>query len=104
MKLSIALTLAALSGAAFAQQSPPPAHPYSQHPPTTATQEATPPAAPAMDLGQVFDRLNSSHTGKLTKSEAQAIPAVAANFDAADTNHDGYLSKEEFLAAFKAAQ
>jgi hypothetical protein len=57
-----------------------------------------------MDLGQIFDRLNSSHTGKMTKSEAQAHPAVAANFDAADANHDGVLTKEEFLAAFRPAQ
>jgi hypothetical protein len=40
----------------------------------------------------------------MTKSEAQAHPAVAANFDAADANHDGVLTKEEFLAAFRPAQ
>jgi hypothetical protein len=57
-----------------------------------------------MDLGSIFDRLNSSHTGKLTKTEAQAHPTVASNFDSADTNHDGVLTKEEFLAAFKPAQ
>lgn len=103
MKLSIALTLAALSGAALAQ-APPPAQPYSQHAPTTATQEAAPAAAPAVDIGAIFDKLNTSHTGKLTKAEAQVLPTVAANFDSADTNHDGVLTKEEFLAAFKPAQ
>ena len=90
------------SSAALAQQpqpSPPP-----QDSPNAATQQPAPSAAPAMDLGQIFDRLNTSHTGKMTKAEAQAHPAVAANFDAADTNHDGVLTKEEFLAAFRPAQ
>jgi hypothetical protein len=40
----------------------------------------------------------------MTKEEAQAHPTVAANFDSADTNHDGVLTKEEFMAAFKPAQ
>jgi hypothetical protein len=105
MKSLITLTLAtALSSAALAQQPQPSTQPDSQRSPSTATQQAAPSAAPAMDLGQIFDRLNSSHTGKMTKSEAQAHPAVAANFDAADANHDGVLSKEEFLAAFRPAQ
>jgi hypothetical protein len=101
MKSLIALTLAAaLSSAALAQRAQPPAQTESQRSPSTATQQA----APAVDLGQIFDRLNTSHTGKMTKDEAQAHPAVAANFDAADTNHDGVLTKEEFLAAFRPAQ
>jgi hypothetical protein len=40
----------------------------------------------------------------MTKAEAQAHPTVAANFDAADANHDGVLTKEEFLAAFRSPQ
>lgn len=103
MKLPIALTLAVLSGAAFAQ-APPPAQPESQRSPTTDTQEAAPSAAPAVDIGAIFDKLNTSHTGKLTRAEAQVLPTVAANFDQADTNHDGVLTKEEFLAAFRPAQ
>jgi hypothetical protein len=61
-------------------------------------------AAPSVDVAAIFDKLNASHTGKLTKTEAQTQPTVAANFDTADTNHDGVLSKDEFLAAFKPAQ
>jgi hypothetical protein len=57
-----------------------------------------------VDVGTIFDELNASHTGKLTKAEAQAQPTVAANFDAVDANHDGVLTKDEFLAAFKPAQ
>jgi len=98
MRPSIAFLIAALlSGAAFAQESP---QSYTSPPPGANTQPP-PPSAGQPDLGAIFDKLNTSHTGKLTKAEAQAIPVVAANFDAADTNHDGVLTKDEFMAAFK---
>jgi hypothetical protein len=35
---------------------------------------------------------------------AQAHPIIAANFEAANTNHDGVLTKDKFLAAFKPVQ
>ena len=105
MKLSVALTVTALlsAAAAFAQQERTP----STASPNAATQTPpAPPAGPADDrataqLSAIFDQLNTSHTGKLTREEAQAHPTVAANFDKADTNKDGVLTKEEFLAAFK---
>jgi hypothetical protein len=102
MKLSIAFLFAALlSSAAFAQDSP---QNYTSPPPSANTQPPPSSAGQSSDLGAIFDRLNTSHTGKLTKAEAQAIPVVAANFDAADTNHDGVVTKDEFLAAFKSQQ
>jgi glucose/arabinose dehydrogenase len=108
MKSSIAFTLAAvLSSGAFAQQQP---QTYTPPPPTTpppggtATQETPPSAAQTANLEAIFDKLNVSHTGKMTKAEAQAHPTVAANFDAADANHDGVVTKDEFLAAFRPAQ
>jgi hypothetical protein len=100
MRLVIAFTVAALfSGAALAQQEQqaPGAAPNAAVQPPPA-----PPAGPSVDVGAIFDKLNASHTGKLTREEAQAHPVVAANFDSADTNHDGVLTKDEFLAAFKA--
>jgi hypothetical protein len=106
MKSSVAFTLAAvLSGAAFAQ-SQPQAQPdtYTPPPASTAAQQAPPSATAAPDLEAIFNKLNTSHTGKLTKAEAQAHPTVAANFDAADANHDGVVTKDEFMAAFKPAQ
>ena len=108
MKSSIALTLAAvLSSGAFAQQQPPTytPPPTSTPPPgSTATQETQPSAAQTSNLEAIFDKLNVSHTGKMTRAEAQAHPTVAANFDSADTNHDGVLTKDEFMAAFQPAQ
>jgi FlaG/FlaF family flagellin (archaellin) len=107
MKSSIAFTLAAvLSSAAFAQQQPQTyTSPPSSTPPPAGTATQAPQAtAHTAELGAIFDKLNTSHTGKMTRAEAQAHPTVAANFDAADTNHDGVLTKEEFVAAFQPAQ
>ncbi len=106
MKLSVAFTLAALfSGAAFAQSQPQAGpHTYTPPPASTTAQQSPPSDTTAPDLGAIFDKLNTSHTGKLTKAEAQAHPTVASNFDAADTNHDGVVTKEEFMAAFKPQQ
>lgn len=103
---SITFTLAALmlSGATFAQQEARPYTPSTPPPASPSMQQAPASAAPPVDVGAIFDKLNTSHTGKLTKAEAQAVPTVAANFDVADTNHDGVLTKDEFLAAFKPAQ
>ena len=102
MKLSAAFAIAAvLSSAAFAQETP---QTYTRPAPSAATQPPPSSSGQTVDIGAIFDKLNTSHTGKLTKDEAQAHPTVAANFDAADTNHDGVLTKDEFLAAFKPQQ
>ena len=100
MKLSIALLAAMLSTAALAQQSAqtPPAAPNSAQRPAT---ETAPNANQSVDVGAVFEKLNTSHDGKLTRQQAQAHPTVAANFDSVDTNHDGVISREEFMAAFQ---
>src|SRR3982074_1779421 len=99
MKLSIPiLVVSLLSTAAFAQQG-------SQSSGTSPNAAAQPPATQravkSVDVGSIFDELKPSHTGKLTRDEAQAHPTVAANFDAADTNKDGVLTKDEFMAAFR---
>jgi hypothetical protein len=114
MKLTVALTVAALmtSTAALAQSEPQTtAQPPSTASPNTYTETApAPPAGPAAtdqastQLSSIFDQLNASHTGKMTREEAQAHPTVASNFDKADANKDGVLTKDEFLAAFKANQ
>jgi hypothetical protein len=102
MKLSTAFAFAALlSSAAFAQEKP---QTYTRPAPSATAQPAPPSSGQTVDIGAIFDRLNASHSGKLTKDEAQTIPTVAANFDTADTNHDGVLTKDEFLAAFKPQQ
>jgi len=101
MKSSIALLAVMLSTAAFAQQAPhkyPTASPNNAQPSAT---EAAPHTSQSVNVVAIYDKLNTSHDGKLTREQAQAHPTVAANFDSADTNHDGVISKEEFLAAFQ---
>ncbi len=59
---------------------------------------ATP--ALAQDAGLVFTALDTNKDGKISQAEAQRNTMVSDNFAAADKNHDGSLSKDEFVAAF----
>jgi hypothetical protein len=42
-----------------------------------------------------FNKADTNGDGKLSKSEAAAMPRVAKNFDAIDANHDGFVTKAE---------
>ncbi len=59
-------------------------------------------ATPAMaqDAGLVFTALDVNKDGKISQEEAQRNTQVAQNFTLADKDHDGFLSKDEFMAAF----
>ena len=59
---------------------------------------ATP--ALAQDAGLVFTALDTNKDGKISQAEAQRNIMVSENFADADKNHDGFLSKDEFIAAF----
>ena len=59
---------------------------------------ATP--AVAQDAALVFTALDTNKDGKISPAEAQRNALVNQNFAAADKNHDGFLSKDEFIAAF----
>ena len=63
-------------------------------------------ATPAMaqDAGLVFTALDGNKDGKVSQAEAQRNTQVAQNFTLADKDHDGFLSKDEFIAAFGKAQ
>ena len=54
----------------------------------------------AQDAGLVFTALDANKDGKVSPAEAQRNTLVSDNFAAADKNHDGFLSKDEFVAAF----
>jgi Ca2+-binding EF-hand superfamily protein len=47
--------------------------------------------------GQMFDRLDANHDGKLDQADREA--RQKARFDRLDTNHDGQVSYAEFTAA-----
>ena len=59
-------------------------------------------ATPAMaqDTAAVFAALDTNHDEKISQSEAQKNAAVLQMFAQADKDHDGFLSKAEFDAAF----
>ena len=59
---------------------------------------ATP--ALAQDAALVFTALDTNKDGKISRDEAQRNAMVSQDFAAADKDHDGFLSKEEFRAAF----
>lgn len=59
---------------------------------------ATP--ALAQDAALVFTALDTNKDGKISPAEAQRNVMVSDNFSAADKDHNGSLSKDEFAAAF----
>lgn len=65
-------------------------------------QSAPAPAAPAGGANEVqaaFDRADTNRDGKLSKKEAEALPAVSSNFAQIDADENGSLSRDEFSKA-----
>ncbi|MDR0226540.1 MAG: EF-hand domain-containing protein [Burkholderiaceae bacterium] len=61
-----------------------------------------PAAAGANDVQAAFDRADTNKDGKLSKKEAEALPAVSSNFAQIDADKNGSLSREEFSKAVQA--
>jgi Ca2+-binding EF-hand superfamily protein len=91
-KLTLSLIAGAASvaagGVACAQSAPAPAQ---------APQHELTRAAVEQRAGQMFDRLDANHDGKLDQADRDA--RQKARFDRLDTNHDGQVSYAEFTAA-----
>lgn len=49
-------------------------------------------------LDKNFDAADRNHDGMLTRQEAQAVPFIARHFDAIDANHRGEVSKQDMRA------
>ena len=47
--------------------------------------------------GKPYYLLDTNGDGKLSRAEAAHLPAIEARFDELDTNHDGFLSVDEFI-------
>jgi Ca2+-binding EF-hand superfamily protein len=54
--------------------------------------------------GHGLKALDKDGDGRISRDEAAAAPRLAQHFDAIDTNHDGFLTKDELEAAHQAMQ
>jgi Ca2+-binding EF-hand superfamily protein len=52
------------------------------------------------EIDKNFDVADKNHDGKLTRAEAQSgsTPMIANHFDAIDTGHKGYVTKDDVHA------
>ena len=106
-RLGISAAALLLSLGVHAQQSPQlPAAAEPTAPAAIAPAPITPGPAPApgaryaaADLERAFSFMDGNHDGKVSRDEASGFRGVARNFDQADTNGDGFLSREEFDTA-----
>jgi hypothetical protein len=105
LKLLAGAALAAGTGLAIAQISPPPpsSPPSSTSPstgaPSTSGSPSTGGAAGAS--GETFTKLDSDKDGMVSKKEASKNKDLTGKWDTLDTNKDGKLDQGEF-AAFEA--
>ena len=82
-----------------------------EEPPAKPAESKPTPPAPAnaaakMDRGEIFDRIDTENAGKITRERFTAFyldlqlfdeKGAAARLDHWDMNHDGFLSREEFI-------
>lgn len=88
MSVAIISTAAMVMGAAHAQMAAPSSKPPASTPDTARYLEA-------------FDRSDKNADGKLSKEEADSLPAIAQRFEQIDADKDGFISKAEYLDALK---
>ncbi len=100
----IVALLALLSGNAQAQIS---SAPVAANPPAQPVQNQAGPGRGADPKRQAviaanqqadaaFQRADSNSDGKLSRTEADHLPAVAARFEQVDSNRDTFISRDEF--------
>ena len=79
------------------------AAPTDQKEMTSPSDQAATPKKGKHDTGAAaFKKADKDHDGTLDQKEAKAMPGVAKNFDAIDTDKDGTVSLEEVHSFMKA--
>ena len=56
-----------------------------------------PNSATAKDVDAAFDQADTNKDGKLSRTEAENLPAVAQRFEQIDTDRDTFVSREELM-------
>jgi len=67
------------------------------------TPAAEPSAKDKAAMEAVFTKFDTNGDGKLSREEAERLPAIAAMFDKLDADHDGQLTLAEFANGYYAA-
>ncbi len=73
--------------------------PATAKPPMNAASGST--ASETVRYIEAFERADKNADGKLSKDEAENLPAIAQRFEQIDTDKDGFISKAEYLEALK---
>ncbi|MDA8448274.1 EF-hand domain-containing protein [Acidovorax sp. NCPPB 3859] len=101
LALGVAATLA--TAPASAADAPSKATAKAPHASAAAAEPAQSTASQPLSKGEIkaireFHMLDFNGDGKLSRKEVAIIPRLAAAFDDADTNHDGYVTLDEVRA------
>jgi hypothetical protein len=100
LKLLVGAALAAGTGLAIAQISPPPPSSSPSTSPSTGapSSSSSPSGASAGGSGETFTKLDSDKDGMVSKKEASKNKDLTGKWDTLDTNKDGKLDQGEFAA------
>ncbi len=73
-------------------------------PDVAAAQTSSTPKSRPQDTSPqaLLERIDLDADARVSKREAARMPSVATHWQALDRNHDGWLSRDEFIAGFRA--
>ena len=101
---TVALLVATALSACVATPSPEPAPPHTAAAaPAASASEKTAALSNGAQLATLqFQLLDTNHDGKLSREEASVFTTLGSAFDAADSNHDGFVDIDELITYARA--